>query len=334
LTAALVFNALAGQGSLLRGGELELHRAMLAGGVTGANVTVATGGGFAEAVRAIEYVTAATERAAEEGARIARTVADLHQAAREGGAALVLGFQNATPLEDRIEHVHAFHRLGLRVLQLTYQRRNLIADGCGEPADAGLSLFGRQVVEACNTAGILLDLSHVGPRATRETIDRSAHPVAFTHVNLRAVHDVPRNKSDEEIRALAERGGVVGICAVARLMLPGGGQTGATIDNLVDQIDHVTQLVGVDHVGLGLDISEGMTRESFEQRRAGFLTDYPELRLGGDFPFEHYYVTGLNTMANLPRVRERLAARGFSDEDAGKILGGNFVRLLDAVWHG
>ncbi len=331
---ALIVNGLIGSTAVPQhlGDPISLFGPMRAGNVTAGNLTVAPlDAGFTGAMQAMARTIAAIE-ASEDPLRIATSTDDIRAAKEEGGAAIILGFQNAKPLDDQLEHLDAFHRLGLRILQLTYQRRNLVADGCGEPADAGLSLFGRSVIQRCNELGILIDLSHVNDRATRETIELSADPVSFTHVNMRARHDVSRNKSDADIRALAERGGVVGINAVARLMSPTGRAEGATIEMFADQVDHVAELVGPDHVAIGLDINEGMTEADFMARRQGFLTRYPELRFGGDFPFEHYYVFGLTTMANLSIITEELVRRGWGAEDVRKVLGGNFMRLFDAVW--
>jgi membrane dipeptidase len=179
---------------------------------------------------------------------------------------------------------------------------------------------------------VLIDLSHTGSRGTLETIELSEAPVAVTHACLQTFNPVPRNQTDEEIKALAARGGVFGMNAIARLLSPAGGQEGATIAQFVDQIDYLVQLVGIDHVGLGLDISEGLTPELFEQRRKGFLTDFPELRMGGDFPYEHYYVFGLTSMTHMRLITEELVARDYADDDVLKILGGNFVRLFGQVW--
>ena len=143
---------------------------------------------------------------------------------------------------------------------------------------------------------------------------------------------MPRNKTDDEIKSLSARGGVFGMNAIARLISPTGGRDGATIAQFVDQIDYLVDLVGDDHIGLGLDISEGLTPELFEQRRRGFLTDFPELRVGGDFPFEHYYAFGLQSMASTQLITEELVARGYPDESVLKILGGNFIRLFGEVW--
>ena len=329
---ALVVNGLSGSMSVPGSAEAEftLPEAMRAGGVTGVNLTVSVNDGFQPTCTRLSHLLRAIDRSP--GVRVARTVEDLHAAKRERGAAIVVGFQNSDPIEGNLVLLELFERLGVRIVQLTYQRRNLAADGGGEPADAGLSLFGRELVAELNRLGILIDLSHTGTRSTLEAIERSEAPVAITHSCLRRFTDVPRNASDEEVRALAARGGVFGMNAIARLLSPRGRQDGATIDQFVDQIDYLAELVGVDHVGLGLDVNEGLTPELFEQRRRGFLTEFPELRMGGDFPFEHYYAFGLSSMAGLPLVTEALVARGYGDDDVLKILGGNFVRLFGEVW--
>jgi membrane dipeptidase len=329
---ATIVNGLVGSMSTPKtaAAEFTLPAVMREGGVTAVNLTVTLSDGFRTTCTTISHLLARIEE--QEGARLVRTVADIEAATREGGAAIIVGFQNSDSFEGELALVDVLARLGLRICQLTYQRRNLAADGAGEPANGGLSLFGRRLVAALNRNGVLIDLSHTGSRSTLEAIELSEAPVAVTHACLQAFNPVPRNKSDEEIRALAARGGVFGMNAIARLLSPTGGREGATIDQFVDQIDYLVELVGVDHVGLGLDISEGLTPELFEQRRQGFLTDFPELRMGGDFPYEHYYVFGLQSMASMPLITETLVARGYGDDDVLKILGGNFLRLFADVW--
>jgi membrane dipeptidase len=290
--------------------EFRLPEIMRAGGVTAANLTVSFRDGFAVTVRNLSHLLRAVD-ASGDRIRVARTADDIREAKRAGVPAVILGLQNSDPIEGSLEYLDILHRLGLRVVQLTYQRRNLAADGCGEPADAGLSVFGRELVGELNRLGILIDLSHTGVRSTLEAIELSRTPVSFTHACVYAKNPLRRNKTDEEIRALAARGGVLGIN---------------------DQIDYVVELVGVDHVGIGLDISEGMTRDDFELRKVSFLAQFPEL--GGDFAFEHYYATGLDSMANAIAITERLVDRGYPDDDVLKILGGNFLRLFDEVWPG
>jgi membrane dipeptidase len=328
---ATVVNALVGSTAVPSSFDapFDLPEPILAGGVTAASLTVSLSGGFAENVRTIAYIRAAVERHPQ--ATLATSVEEIHAAKRDGLAAILLNFQNGTPIEDDLDHVGVFHQLGIRVFQLTYQRRNLIADGCGEPGDAGLSLFGRKVVAELNRVGMTIDLSHVGHRATMETIELSERPVSFTHVNMHAFNPIPRNKTDEQIKAVAERGGVIGINAIARLITADGPKHGATLDQYLDQVDHVVELTGgTDHVGIGLDINEGMTAESFAERRRGFLAQYPEI--GGDFPFEHYYVSELFSMASMPRITEGLLRRGYAEADVEQVLGGNFLRLFADTW--
>jgi membrane dipeptidase len=327
---ATIVNALVGSTSVPSSFDapFDLPEPMLAGGITAASLTVSLSGGFAENVRKIGYIRAAIERHPQ--ATLATTVAEIRQAKRDGSAAILLNFQNGTPIEDDLDNLGHFRQLGIRVFQLTYQRRNLIADGCGEPADAGLSIFGRAVVAELNRIGMTIDLSHVGHRATMETIEASSAPVSFTHVNMHAFNPIPRNKTDEQIKAVAAGGGVIGINAIARLISPDGPKEGATLDQYLDQIDHVVELAGIDHVGIGLDVNEGMTAESFAERRKGFLRQYPEI--GGDFPFEHYYVRELFSMASLPVVTEGLLRRGYDEADVEKVLGGNFLRLFEQTW--
>lgn len=329
---AVIVNAL---GNLLRmpsRGNLgfPLPSIMREGGVTAVSLTVAVTEDYATTSNTLGSLLEAIDVSVP-GARVARTAEDIRLSKRDGSAAIILNFQGSEPIDGSLEKLQLFHRLGLRVLQLTYQRRNLAGDGCGEPADAGLSIFGRELVQECNRLGILIDLSHVGYRSTMEAIELSDDPVAFTHVNVHALNPIPRNKTDEQIRAVAERGGVIGINGIARLLSPRGGERGATIEEYLDQVDHVVQLVGIDHVGLGFDVNEDMTADDFEERRKGFLTQFPELRAGGDFPFEHYYVNGL-TMRNVLPLTSGLVDRGYSDEDIEKVLGGNFLRLYEMVW--
>jgi membrane dipeptidase len=328
---AVVVNGLGGGKVAMptsRSAEFRLPEIMREGGVAAVNLTVSYKDGFLETARNLSHLLRAVDES--EDITIAHGVEDIHAAKAAGGAAVILGFQNSDPIEGRLEYLDLLHRLGLRIVQLTYQRRNLAADGCGESANGGLSTFGRELVAELNLLGILIDLSHTGVRSTLETIELSRAPVSFTHACVYAKNPLPRNKTDEEIRALAARGGVMGVNAVARLISPEGKQRGATMAEFVDQVDYVVDLVGVDHVGIGLDISEGMTREDFEVRKVTFLAQFPEL--GGDFAFEHYYTTGLDSMAKAPAITEALLGRGYSDEDVLKILGGNFLRLFEQAW--
>lgn len=333
---AIVINGLSGSMALPRGREapFELPRLMREGGVTATNLTVSVHDGFHQTSTNLAYLLQAIDRLTGEGVRVIRTAADIRAAKESGEAGIIVGFQNSDPFEGRLEYVDLFHRLGLRICQLTYQRRNLAGDGTGEPANAGLSLYGRELVAELNRLGILIDLSHTGTAGCLETVELSTAPVAVTHSCLKSFNDVSRNTDEEVAKAVARGGGVFGVNAIARLLSPTGRQEGATIAQYVDLVDHLVGLIGVDHVGIGLDVNEGLTPELFAARQKGFLSDFPELRIGGDFPFEHYYVFGLTSISKVRIVTEELVRRDYSDEDVVKILGGNFLRLFEQVWRG
>jgi membrane dipeptidase len=177
-------------------------------------------------------------------ALLATSVEDIRRAKENGKMAVTFGLQNASQIEDGLNLLAIFHRLGIKIIQLTYQRRNLIGDGCGERTDCGLSRFGIQVVEEMNKLGILIDLSHVGYTTTIEAIEISKEPVVFSHSNVRSLCDHVRNKSDEQIRALAEKGGVIDIASQAHFLKPYGPIAGATIEDYLDHIDYVVKLAG------------------------------------------------------------------------------------------
>jgi membrane dipeptidase len=333
---AIVINGLSGSMALPRGknASFELPRLMREGGVTATNLTVSVHDGFHQTSTNLAHLLQAVDRLADEGVRVVRTVADIRAAKEAGEAGIIVGFQNSDPFEGRLEYVDLFHRLGLRICQLTYQRRNLAGDGTGEPANAGLSLYGRELVAELNRLGILIDLSHTGTAGCLETVELSTAPVAVTHSCLKSFNDVSRNTDEEVAKAVGRTGGVFGVNAIARLLSPTGRQEGATIAQYVDLVDYLVDLIGIDHVGIGLDVNEGLTPELFEARQKGFLTDFPELRMGGDFPFEHYYVFGLTSVSKVRIVTEELVRRDYADEDVVKILGGNFLRLFEQVWRG
>lgn len=329
---ALVINGL---GSARTIGDLV--QPMLEGGVTSVNWTVAAPGidfvvnDLVGIVKSIAHIRYETENGRNR-ATIVESAADIHKCMNEGVKGLILGFQDTLALEDRLEFVGLYHRLGVRIIQLTYQRRNLVGDGCGEPVDSGLSTFGRQVIKELNRLGILVDLSHVGPKTTEEAIDASEAPCAFTHANAHTLFQHIRNKTDAAIRQLAARAGVVGVNAISRFLREDGHLNGTTIDNLVDHIEYIANLVGAEHVGIGLDITEAMTVEDVNRRGSWLSAQLPEVSGLGSLNHETYYPRGLRSMAGLPQITEALVRRGFGDDDVLKILGGNFLRLFSKVW--
>jgi len=265
---------------------------------------------------------------------------DIEEAKMEGKAGYVINFQNTVALEGRVAALNLFHKLGLRILQLTYQKAELVGDGCGSrrAQTTGLSDFGLAVVERLNQLRMVIDLSHVGHATTIETIEVSRQPPAFTHTNCHGTYgfEFMRGKSDEELQAMAERGGVAGMTAIARFVREEGDLEGSDINHYLDHIDYAVDLIGVDHVGLGFDINEGITPEDYygvhnQTYEARFQTD-PTSHVRRRHPFEHYYAFGLDSIARTPYVTEGLVKRGYSDDEILKILGGNWLRYFRTIW--
>ena len=164
----------------------------------------------------------------------------------------MLGFQNTDMIDRDISRLDMFYRLGIRIIQLTYNDRNFVGDGCLEPANAGLSQFGREVVARMNALGIAVDLSHCGTQTTADGIAASTKPPLITHSGCREVYRHPRSKEDRELKAMADKGGVVGIYFMPFI---GPGPGAPTVEMLMRQIDHAIKICGVDHVGIGSDLS-------------------------------------------------------------------------------
>lgn len=253
-----------------------------------------------------------------------QTTADIRRARSEGKVGIILGWQNTTGFGDYLPLVAVYKRLGLGVVQLTYNTANSVGSGCYESADTGLTDFGRELVAELNRAGILIDLSHVGAATSREAILESRKPVAYTHCLPAALKAHPRNKSDAELRFIAERGGFVGVTVFPPFLARGAE---ATIEDYVEAIEYVLNLVGEDCVGIGTDFTEGhgeaffryLTHDKGHARQLVTLGDIvmPEgLRRIEDFP-------------NLTRAMER---RGWPEARIAKVMGENWIRLLHEVW--
>ena len=186
---------------------------------------------------------------------------DIARAKKEKTLGLILGFQNTDMLERDLSRLDVYHRLGVRIIQLTYNDRNLVGDGCLEPGDAGVSAFGRQVVDRMNALGLAVDLSHCGTHTTADGIALSKKPPLITHSGCREVYRHPRSKEDRELKAMADKGGVVGIYFMPFI---GPGPGAPTVEMLMRQIDHAIKVCGVDHVGIGSDLSTAPIEETPE----------------------------------------------------------------------
>jgi len=261
----------------------------------------------------------------------ATSVEAIRRAKEEGRVAGVIGTQRpyflVGPPPD-LDILPLFHGLGLRILQPAYNVRNVFAEGCGERSDGGLSRLGLELVERMNRLRIIFDCSHLGVRDALDGCERSDLPVA-THSNARAVCDSVRNRTDEEIHAIAEKDGVLGLVAfpafVKRTAMERGERP--TVEDLMDHVDHISDLVGVEHVGVGLDLIEGWPMERHRE-----LDRRPDI-WGRPTPRGTYdYAEGLETIDRLPNLARGLVARGYSDGEIRGILGENWLRVFERAW--
>jgi len=306
-----------------------------ASGLTAVNLTVGSVGSYARdydgAIEGIAHWDKEIATHPDTLMKFSR-IGDLAEAKRSRRLAIIYGFQDTTPFGENLDRLDTFADLGVRIVQLTYNRRNLVGDGCLEPADAGLSLFGRELVERMNAREVLVDLSHCGHRTTDEAIEISKKPVAITHAGCAAVSDLPRNKTDATLRKLADRGGVVGIYLMPYLRT--GGQPMAA--DVIAHIAHALDVCGEDHVGIGTDGTISSVRLT-EEYKKGFADEIAERRKRGvSAPGEtaavYTFVPDLNTPRRFETIATLLAQRGRSERVAEKVLGGNFLRLFAQTW--
>jgi membrane dipeptidase len=252
---------------------------------------------------------------------------DITRAKQEGKAAAMLNFQNC-PIGDDLDKLDMFHAFGVRSMQVTYNERNLLGDGSTERTNAGLSDFGIAAVERMNELGILVDSSHSGYQTTLDAIHYSKKTPIISHSNCRALNDHPRCKSDEQIRALAAKGGVMGLTCVNVMVkrdLP------VTLEDYLDHVDHIAKLVGIDHVGFGSDMQiTGWPTDPKD--KDDFLAFYGLPNFKETYRFRYpLAVDGLNHEHKWKYATAGLLKRGYNDEQIAKVLGGNWLRVFSEV---
>lgn len=262
---------------------------------------------------------------------VVRRHADIAQAKKEGTLGLMLGFQNTEMLERDLARLEVFHRLGVRIIQLTYNDRNIVGDGCLETGNAGLSQFGRQVVEQMNTLGIAVDLSHCGTQTTADGIATSTKPPLITHSGCREVYRHPRSKEDRELKAMADKGGVIGIYFMPFI---GRGTGAPTVEMLMRQIAHALKVCGTDHVGIGSDLSTAPIDETPEYLREAKAFVDGRIARGISAPDESrpLFIPELNHSRRIEGVTRGLQQQKYPAAVIEKIIGGNFHRAFKEIW--
>ncbi len=255
------------------------------------------------------------------------TTEDIRRAKREGKTGIYLGWQNTWPIEDRIERLALFKALGVGVAQLTYNTQNLVGSGCWESRDSGLSDFGRDVIDEMNALGMLVDLSHVGPQTTRDAIEHSKQPVAYTHCAPAAFKAHPRNKTDDELRFIADRGGFVGYATYPPFMPQ---DADATVEHCVEALEYLVNLVGEEAVGIGTDFTQGQDSAFFDwlSHDKGDGRELIPPRPGGVVVMPE----GLRTIGEFPNLTAMMVDRGWPETRIRKVMGENWLRVLRDVW--
>jgi membrane dipeptidase len=246
---------------------------------------------------------------------------DIRRAKAEGKFAAAFGFQGSNALLGELSLIEVYRRLGVVQMLLAYNSANLVADGCHEHRNAGLTQFGRRVVAEMNRVGMIVDLSHVGVRSSLEAIDLSTKPPIFSHSTPKmfAAHD--RNVSDEQIRACAAKQGIIGLTGLGPFM--DGVTQRVTLERFADTIEYVMQLVGSAHAAIGLDYV--IDRDSM----ARYLRSNPEV-YGGGSQYSSDGYTDFAPPSMLGEVSETLIRRGYTDADVRGVLGENYLRVLQA----
>ncbi len=299
-------------------------------GITAMNVTVSAGD-TTTTLRRMAPWFANVERWPDVF-RLVRSVDQLLDAKATGRVGIVLGFQDTTPYEGDLSRMDVFHDLGVRVVQLTYNLRNLVGDGSLEPGNAGLSAYGHELIERLNELGSIVDLSHCGKRTTAEGIRMSTAPVGITHTGCNAVARHPRSKDDEELRAAADGGGVVGIYLMPFLS-PGRVPTAADV---VAHIEHALNVCGEDGVGIGSDLSitpiDGSDEYWSKHREFVARRIAAGIAAPAEDPGVLFTVPELNSHRRMDLIADALSSRGHSDRVIEKVIGGNWVRLCREVW--
>ncbi len=256
-----------------------------------------------------------------------RTAADIHEAKRVGKTGIVYGFQNCSPIEDDISLVEIFQQLGVKIMQLSYNNQSLLATGCYEENDPGISRFGKVVIKEMNRVGMIVDMSHSAERSTLEAIELSSRPIVISHANPTFFHAALRNKSDTVLKALGETGGLLGFSAYPFHLKNG---PDCTLAEFCDMVARTAELMGIDHIGIGTDLCLDQPTSILEWMRNGRWTkvmDYGEgSAANADWPKA---LTWFKDSADFPNITQGLVDRGFSNEEVAKIMGGNWLALFE-----
>lgn len=292
---------------------------LLAGGISATMAPVSISDPFTVAIEKLLAMRAFVDANADR-TLIVETVDDIRRAKAEGRVGLVLALEDTRAIEKDLRKIRLFHDLGVRRMQLVYTTLNDVGCGAGDQVDAGLSRFGAAVVAELERCGMLIDMCHCGPQTHADAAPLLTRPAIWSHTNVRAVYDHPNNLTDEQLDAVAHNGGVVGISGVPFYM----GPPDATIERMIDHVDHVRDRIGIEHVGIGLAIFENHPDQFYDQFRT-----LPE-DIYGVAPWA--WPPGIATVSEFPNLTAALLRRGYAEDEVALVLGGNHLRVLEQAW--
>ena len=304
----------------------KIFREMRQGGLDAVHVTIAYHETFRETVLNMEQWNRWFEQFPDlifQG----QTGADVRLARETGRTAIFFGFQNPSPIEDDIGLVQILHQLGARFMQLTYNNQSLLATGCYESYDSGLTRMGREVVTEMNRVGLVVDMSHSGEKSTLDAIEYSSRPIAITHANPHSWHAALRNKSETVMRALGETNGMLGFSIYPHHLKDG---PACTLESFCEMIAGAADVMGIDRIGIGTDLCQDQPDSIVEWMRVGRWTkgiDYGEgsASNAGFPPMPSWYKDN----RDFGNITKGLHDLGMSEEDTNKVMGGNWLRFYD-----
>ncbi|MCP4328584.1 MAG: membrane dipeptidase [Alphaproteobacteria bacterium] len=303
-----------------------IFRQMREGGVDAVHVTISYHELFRETVTNIESWNRLFERHPDL-IMPGRWASDVHEARRSGRTAIFFGFQNCSSIEDDIGLIEIVHALGARFMQLSYNNQSLLATGCYEVEDPGITRMGREAIKEMNRVGLVVDMSHSAERSTLEAIEISERPIAITHANPAFWHPARRNKSDAILKALSASGGMLGLSLYPHHLK---GATDCTLEEFCEMAARTAEIVGVDQLGIGSDLCQGHPDSVVEWMRTGRWTkdiDYGEgSKANAGFPPQPEWFRDNRDFSNIARG---LRDTGFSEQEAAKVLGENWLTFFD-----
>jgi microsomal dipeptidase-like Zn-dependent dipeptidase len=256
-----------------------------------------------------------------------RTSADVILAQQSQRTAVFFGFQNCSPIESDIDLVEVCHQLGARFMQLSYNNQSLLASGCYEEVDSGITRMGRQVIAEMNRVGLVVDMSHSGERSTLEAIEASARPIAITHANPASWHDALRNKSDTVLKALAESGGMVGFSLYPHHLRDG---SDCSLQSFCRMVADAAELIGIDHIGIGSDLCQDQPDSVVAWMRNGRWTRQTDFGEGSaaapGFPAQPAW---FEDNRDFPNIRCGLEEVGLDQDSVAAVMGGNWLAFFE-----